>query len=291
MATTKLARHRGDPRGHVLKIGERVDEKWRAWHGHGDVEVPVSVVAVLSLVNPPVLERDAVASELIGLAPDVFADTVRRLWRHFVRARPDLVNRAWPLIEPWLGDRQMTPETARDAHAVAIEVLRRDLFALTDETRWEVDLLGVVLTLVRTKSAWQARGQYYTPPEVTTLMARLSGTPVAGESVNDPACGTGGMFRAVAELMREAGDDPATVSWEGNDLDHLAIACCAINVVLWGLGTDVLLGVGDTLAADWRERAIAERNEPVILMRQLEGLQLLKNLETAMDSVAEDDAP
>lgn len=288
MATVKIVRFTGDLNAHVLKLAERVDEKWHAWHGHGDLEVPVSVVAALSMVDPPVHERNAVAGELIGLTPEAFADTVRRLWRRFMQSRPDLVNRAWPLIEPWLGEREMTPETARDAHAVAIEVLRTDLFALTDETRWEVDLLGTVLTLVRTKSALQSRGQYYTPPEVTTLMARLLAPPSPGESVNDPACGSGGMFRAAAQAMRGAGHDPATASWEGNDLDHLAVACCAINAVLWELGTNVLLGVGDTLAADWRTRAIAERNEPIILMRQLSAIRSFLQLETTACTDAED---
>jgi hypothetical protein len=269
-----------------LKIAERVDEKWHAWHGHSDLEVPVSVVAVLSLVDPPPDRRNAVASELIGLDPAAFADTVRRLWTRFAMSRPDLVNRAWPLIEPWLGEQEMPSETTRDAHAIAVEALRTDLFALTDETRWTVDLLGTVLTLVRTTSSLQARGQYYTPRDVTDLMARILRPPQPGQAVNDPACGTGGLFRAAAETMRNAGHDPATAAWEGNDLDQLAVACCAINAVLWGLGTSVLLGVGDTLAADWRKRAIAERNEPVILMRQFAALRSFRDLEAALDDVA-----
>ncbi|OXM42746.1 hypothetical protein CFP71_42205 [Amycolatopsis thailandensis] len=273
-----MARSGGDPHEHAQKIAARVDEVWHSWHGHGDLEVPVSVVAVLSLLAPPPSRRDTLVNAISALDPDGFADLVRRMWKEFVLARPDLVNRAWPLIEPWLGDRQMTPETARAARAVAHEALRRDLFALTDTTRWEIDLLGALLTTVRTASAWKARGQYYTPASVTDVMARLVGAPVPGQSIGDPACGTGGMFRAAAAAMREAGNDPATASWEGNDVDELAVACCAINVVLWGLGTNVLLGVGNTLTADWRERALAERREPVVLMKQLSALKAVMDL-------------
>ncbi len=287
MVTVKFTRFAGDANAHALEVAERVDEKWHSWHGHGDLEVPVSVVAVLSLINPRLKDRDKVALNLIRLSPEEFSDTVRLLWRRFVLARPDLVNRAWPLIEPWLGQQEMTPETTRDAHAVAVEALRCDLFALTDDPKWEVDLLGTVLTSVRTMSAQQARGQYYTPPDVTDVMARMAlDVPTPGSSINDPACGTGGMFRAAAAWMIGAGIDPGTVRWEGNDVDHVAVACCAINAVLWGLGTNVLLGVGDTLAADWRKRAIAERDEPIILMRRLTAMRSFLDLENATADVS-----
>ncbi|WP_410646218.1 N-6 DNA methylase [Amycolatopsis sp. cmx-4-54] len=278
IARTQHALPADDPHERAQKIAERVDEVWHARHGHGELEIPVSVVAVLSLLAPPPSRRATLASAISALEPDGFADLVRRMWKEFVLARPDLVNRAWPLIEPWLGDRKMTPEKLEAACAVAHEMLRRDLFGLTDTTRWEIDLLGAVLTTVRTESSWKARGQYYTPTSLTDLIARLAGTPAPGESVNDPACGTGGMFRAAAAAMRSAGDDPATASWEGNDVDELAVACCAVNVVLWGLGTNVLLGVGNTLTADWRERALAERSEPVVLMKQLSALMAVMDL-------------
>ncbi|MFI5593502.1 N-6 DNA methylase [Amycolatopsis sp. NPDC051758] len=143
-----------------------------------------------------------------------------------------------------------------------------------------------MLTSVRTESA-KARGQYYTPPDITDLMARMAlDVPKPGASINDPACGTGGMSRAADAWMIGAGIDPGNVRWEGNDLDHVAVACCAINAVLWGLGTNVLLGVGDTLAADWRKRAIAERDEPIILMRQVTALRSYRDIEADLDDAA-----
>ena len=36
-----------------------------------------------------------------------------------------------------------------------------------------------------------------------------------------------------------------------------------MNVVLWELGHDVVLGVGDALTGDWLGRALAERRETV----------------------------
>ncbi|GGM80934.1 hypothetical protein GCM10012275_59470 [Longimycelium tulufanense] len=87
-------------------------------------------------------------------------------------------------------------------------------------------------------------------------------TPHEGDTVQDPAVGTGGLFRAAAQAMREQGRDPATVSWYGADIDDLAIAACAINSVLWGLGPRVVLCVANTLAeGDWASRAEAQRTE------------------------------
>ncbi|MFI5593501.1 hypothetical protein ACIA5G_51330 [Amycolatopsis sp. NPDC051758] len=71
--------------------------------------------------QPAAEEPGRGVAELIRLSPEQFSDTVRLLWRRFVMSRPDLVNRAWPLIAPWLGRQEMTPETRRAAHAVAVE--------------------------------------------------------------------------------------------------------------------------------------------------------------------------
>ena len=232
-----------DPRKHAVTIAEVADKAWHHGHGHGELEIPLSVVAMLSLISPTGQARERMAAALINLPPTAFAHLIRRTCKSFIRARPDLVTRAWPLLEPWLCDREMPDDTVCAAKATADAVLRAGMFALTDETRHDVDLLGTVLTALRPNTALQARGQYYTPVDVSNVMAGMLGAPSDTDAVNDPACGTGGMFRAVAQQMRAAGRDPATATWEGNDVDADALACCAVNVVLWGLGPNVLLGI------------------------------------------------
>jgi hypothetical protein len=73
--------------------------------------------------------------------------------------------------------------------------------------------------------------------------------------------GTGGMFRAAAEVMREQGRDPRTIRWIGCDVDSLAVACATVNSMIWNLGTDIVFHAGDTLEPGWRELALARREE------------------------------
>ena len=52
-------------------------------------------------------------------------------------------------------------------------------------------------------------GEFYTPRSVVRLMIDML-EPKEGESVYDPACGTGGMLLAAVEHVREGGGDPRT---------------------------------------------------------------------------------
>ena len=76
--------------------------------------------------------------------------------------------------------------------------------------------------------------------------------------------GSGGMFRAVAASMRARNLDPTTVAWVGNDVDPLAVACAAVNSLIWGLGRDVTVWCANSLSADAEgdyDRARAGRRE------------------------------
>lgn len=72
--------------------------------------------------------------------------------------------------------------------------------------------------------------------------------PRPGAAIDEPAAGTGGMIRATAHAIRALGGDPRNYTWSMADIDRYAIACCAINAWIWGLGRQVLLFCGDTLA-------------------------------------------
>ncbi|WP_344971222.1 N-6 DNA methylase [Salinactinospora qingdaonensis] len=282
---TGIAPPAGPPHQHATTIAEAVDDVWHDAHGHGELEVPVSVVAALALLAPPAQQRDEVAGELIAMDADRFATFMRTQWAIFVNARPDLVNRVWPLMRPWHGERPLGDLATRAAKRVAGVALQRAQLHLTGDAdlRGSTDLLGKVLTLLRGPKAAQARGQFYTPTSVTDTIARLLGPPQEGQTVHEPAAGSGGMLRAAAQAMREHGRDPATVTWIAVDIDEEAIACLAVNVVLWGLGPRVLLGVGDSLSHDWMERAEAERRETLELAQQVRRhktvLRALQNLE------------
>lgn len=272
----------GNPHQHAHKIAEAVDTAWHQAHGHGRIELPVSVVAALSFLAPDDANRDQAAAALLGLDPAQFARLVRAQWAIFIRARPDLVNRVWPLIEPWYGNPPLHHEALWAAKKVADSAIRAGQLHLTGtHRRADTDLFGVLLSVLRTRSAKTARGQFYTSGDVAELMAHLLELSEQ-DSVHEPAAGTGGMLRAVATVMRRNGRDPATMTWVAVDIDELAVACLACNVVLWGLGTKVLLGVGNGLSDDWITRAQAERQETLALAESVRTSRLALRLLTAV---------
>jgi type I restriction enzyme M protein len=52
-------------------------------------------------------------------------------------------------------------------------------------------------------------GEFYTPRSIVNLMVDIV-APEEGETVYDPACGTGGMLLAAVERIRKRGGDPRT---------------------------------------------------------------------------------
>jgi hypothetical protein len=276
----------------VQRVTEAVD---RTWHRSppavaGRIEVPLSVVAALSLLTPD--DAAGVAASLSAMPAGVFAGLLRGVWRSYVNLRPDLTPRAYPLFS-WLFTNDIPDPLLDAAQNTAHAAVTAGLFEVTGtDARHEVDLLGVLLTEFRSESARKGHAQVYTPTDVAQVMADLLGVDdvAEGGSVHEPAAGTGGLFRAVAQAMRRAGRDPATVRWVAVDIDELAVACLAVNAVLWGLGPDVLLGVGNALTDDWQAQAEGERREcielAVSIRRDRTVLGLLRPVDAMVDQVA-----
>jgi hypothetical protein len=270
----------GPPYQHAARLAEAVAAAWHRHHGSGDIEVPVSVVAALAFIEPSARQREQAAADLLTLDTARFATLMRTQWAIFIRSRPDLLNRAWPLIRVWHGQPSLDDETVHAAKAVADAAIRAGQLQLTGtDRRQEVDVFGPLLAALRPASAARARGQFYTPPDIAHALTSVRGVP-EGEPVIDCFTGTGGLLRAAAQAMRDQGRDPATTTWHAVDNDELAIACLAVNVILWGLGDQVLLGVGNALNDEWIARAKAERDETV------EFSSRARDLRRAMDAVS-----
>lgn len=138
------------------------------------------------------------------------------------------------------------------------------------------DILGDYYLEVASHSSKQARGEFFTPPEISKLMARMlfdvdavksKGLPV---TVNEPACGSGGMVLAIAELFAPDCLDLLRVTCQ--DINPLAVDMCFINTTLWGIPAQVILG--DTLriteTARWKNphwRRVGEDQR--LAMRQI----------------------
>ncbi|WP_435159681.1 N-6 DNA methylase [Amycolatopsis sacchari] len=245
----------------AVRVAEAVAGEWYGADSSGRLDVPFGVVATLALVNLPVSDHD-VAGQLRALGQRDFACWARGVWRSVLNARPDLVHLVYPLMG-WLFDAGEAVEaTAKSVADAALAAGQLDVTGTLE--RFDVDLLGIVLTALKAGGATKARAQIYTPTDVADAVAALQFADAEirfGQSVCDPAVGTGGLFRAAAKILLSRGFDPGDLVWMGCDVDELAIAGAAVNSLLWGLGTDVLLHVGNSLQGDWIKEAQERRAE------------------------------
>jgi hypothetical protein len=248
-----------DPVQHAHKIADAVAAAWFGAHGSGRLEVPLSVVATLAAAPLKGQGGVDVTEVMIDWSPDDFTTYAKWIWTSVVQMRPDVTHLIYPLIAWYFDDGGL--DVRAQAHSVVQAALRAGQVDLTGtDLRFEVDLLGAVLTVLRPKSELKARGQFYTPTSVTELLAWMSGVEEGGD-VEDPMMGTGGMFRAVAEAMRELGRNPTTIRWIGCDIDELAVACATVNSMMWGLGSDIAFYVGNALVDDYKTAAIGQRDK------------------------------
>ena len=104
-------------------------------------------------------------------------------------------------------------------------------------------LIGRFADITRRKKA----GEFYTPRSVVRMMVELL-DPREGESIYDPACGTGGMLLGAIEHVQRAGGDPRTffgrIFGEEKNLTTSSIA--RMNLVLHGI-EDFRIEQNDTL--------------------------------------------
>lgn len=249
-----------DPDWHAADIAKAVEVAWNKSNHSGRRDVALSVVSALALLDQHDPNSPDLAEQLCAQHAEEFARTLREIYTAVINARPDLTHLVFPLMQ-WVFD-DPEPALLRAAKQVADAALHARQLDLTGtERRYDTDLLGVVLTLLKSDSAGKANAQIYTPMRLADMMARMT-PPEEHSSVCDPAVGTGGLLRAAAQAMRELHRHPATVTWYGADVDDLAIAACAINSLIWGLGPHIVLCVANTLSeGDWARRAEAQRAE------------------------------
>lgn len=90
-------------------------------------------------------------------------------------------------------------------------------------------------------------GEFYTPRPIVELMVRML-APKAGETVYDPACGTGGMLLETVHQVREAGGDERLMLGHlfGQEKNLTTAAIARMNLFLHG-AEDFQIVRGDTL--------------------------------------------
>ncbi|MEW2081054.1 N-6 DNA methylase [Streptomyces sp. NPDC005283] len=240
-------------RAHAFEIAEAVNYAWHHAQGGTSIEVPLGVVATLALW--PLRGPDAylAADWWLSLDDTDLMTAFRECWARWWIMRPDLIDRATPLHK-WIEDEKPPARRAGAIRAVVETALTGGLLHLTSSDdayyRSTADVMGAVLTILRSEGAHVALAEIHTPPELAELMARMlldDGPMEPGMTFDEPTGGTGGMYRAAAQVMRERGIDPHQFGWSMADIDPLAAAGAAVNAILWDLGPHVLIACGDTL--------------------------------------------
>lgn len=119
------------------------------------------------------------------------------------------------------------------------------------------DVLGPLYMELEISSKDQ--GQFFTPPELSELMARMT----FGDRLKllddqpfitaaEPACGAGGMVLSLVKEMIDQGYNPAEHLWvQCIDVSRLAALMCYVQLTLWNVPAEVI--VGDTLKWEHRE--------------------------------------
>ncbi|MCX4666412.1 SAM-dependent methyltransferase [Streptomyces sp. NBC_01381] len=262
-AATPARPHRvkpsGDPHGHAMRVGEAVAGVWHRQHGGPHIEVPIGIVAALSLIRQKDGSGPDLKAQILAQDRTQLIAMYREIWSTHWMHRPDLIDRA-RILHEWLNDEEIDDHRAYLVRAVTKAALAQGLFDLTGHSdpylRAQTDVLSPVMTLVRSSGAQQGLGEYHTPAPIADALA--AGTivgipfavkePRAGEHIHDPAAGSGGLLRSAAQYLREHDFDPAQFQWSMVDIDEIAAACAAVNSIIWNLGPRVTVACADSIA-------------------------------------------
>ena len=127
-------------------------------------------------------------------------------------------------------------------------VYLRKVITLIDEEQWLVmdgDVKGAIYESILEKNGQDKKsgaGQYFTPRSLISAMVEVT-CPQIGETVCDPACGTGGFLLAAYDYMKNQSQDKAKRDFLrdealiGYDNTALVVTLASMNLYLHGIGT------------------------------------------------------
>ncbi len=142
--------------------------------------------------------------------------------------------------ETTAGQRIMSDDRLR----ALVQVLSRHRLGLQDV---EPDILGRAYEYLLRKFAegqGQSAGEFYTPREVTILMARIL-DPQPGDEIYDPACGSGGLLvKSYLRFREKYGDDPhlAPLRFYGQEINAATFAMARMNAFIYDMEAEIALG-------------------------------------------------
>lgn len=128
-------------------------------------------------------------------------------------------------------------------------VYLKKVITLIDEEKWLVmdgDVKGAIYESILEKNGQDKKsgaGQYFTPRSLIQAMVDVT-CPKIGETVCDPACGTGGFLLAAYDYMKNQSQDKGKQDFlrnkalSGVDNTALVVTLASMNLYLHGIGTD-----------------------------------------------------
>ena len=128
-------------------------------------------------------------------------------------------------------------------------VYLKKVITLIDEEKWLVmdgDVKGAIYESILEKNGQDKKsgaGQYFTPRSLIQAMVDVT-RPKIGETVCDPACGTGGFLLAAYDYMKnqlqdkEKQDFLRNEALSGVDNTALVVTLASMNLYLHGIGTN-----------------------------------------------------
>ena len=155
-----------------------------------------------------------------------------------------------------------TDKEAMDKLSGLVEIFQKPELDFTKNRAGGDDILGDAYEFLMRKFAQdsgKSKGQFYTPGEVSRIMAQVIGIDKATDpsmTVYDPACGSGSL------LIRAADAAPVEVTIYGQEIDPSTAGLARMNLVLHNKGAGEIKR-GSTIAAP----AFMDENNPNILKR------------------------
>lgn len=137
----------------------------------------------------------------------------------------------------------------RAKNEITRPVYLQKVIRLIGENQWLVmdeDVKGAIYESILEKSGGDSKsgtGQYFTPRSLIQAMVDVI-KPQIGETVADPACGTGGFLLCAFESMKNQSNDSAKIeflnnsTFFGTDNTPLVVTLASMNMYLHGIGTD-----------------------------------------------------
>jgi len=152
--------------------------------------------------------------------------------REIERANPDTLYRVFGAAD-WGNREILTDEILKDLIEGLSEVPLGNTAVTSDILGDAYEyLIGKFADVTKRKKA----GEFYTPRSVVRMMVDIL-DPKEGESIYDPACGTGGMLLGAIDHVQRSGGDPRTFFGKiyGQEKNLTTSSIARMNLVLHGI--------------------------------------------------------